>query len=280
MLMMNARKSNHFFLRLFLTTIIIYFLPIECLSFETNDTTEVKTLEGVEVVGENQKTSVHGSVYMPTKSEKNAASSGFELLRLMKIPELSVGQGNSVTTSSGEAVTYFINGQPASSEEVSMLLPKDALKVEFIQRSIDPKFMGSRNIVNFIQKVYSYGGYTRLDVNDAFNDKFNDLNGMLYSKFAYKRMVYDFLFYPHYGYNTHTGEDSEERYSLKDGSGSPYQEWRKQTFEKGKQINFQAPVFFRARYIGRNMVIDNQFGYIYSSTPEKSETSLLSFSSL
>lgn len=249
---------------------------------EPTDSTEVKTLEGVEVVGENQRATLKGAEYIPTKKLKEMSDGGMELLRLMQLPQIKMLNGQfgeeQFTTTDGTPITYFVNGRPASEQQIRMLLAKNTLKIEFLDHPSDPIYRGAPYVLNFVMKTYVYGGYTKLSAREGFNDHMNVFSGSVYSKFSYKRMTYDLLFSPQLSRFGHTGDEDREAYRVKDADGNEREEWRTTSYLKGNNANNQFPVGFRAFYTDNNKYIDNSIGFSHSGNPGSSKKSLLSFS--
>ncbi|MCM1152850.1 MAG: hypothetical protein NC328_04255 [Muribaculum sp.] len=228
----------------------------------------VATLDEIVVEGKNRYIKDNVYTVIPDKQQKNAAYDGVDMLRLLNIPLLKVSPlNNSVTTVSGETVKYFINGLPATETEINSMNPNDAVRVEFIDHPTEPEFNGVAYAVNYIMKEYKSGGYTRInEQNYLLYELANDLS--LYSKFSYKKMTYDVSV----GYNAystkHQGTSSEETFFLKDDEGNPFKVAQNSVFSKGRRIVAGIPIVFRARYAGKNCVIDNRLTYQFERTPK------------
>lgn len=98
------------------------------------------------------------------------------------------GQGNLKSRLGGSNVSIFINGVPADETDLATFWPQNAVRVEYMYSSSDPKFRGATNIVNFIMKEYEAGGLTKLQARQKFP------NSGIYSassKLEYKRMSYN-----------------------------------------------------------------------------------------
>ena len=150
-----------------LTAIIFHFICICAYAQSENHITEsendVKTTTLQELVVTSDYAWVDGEkfVFVPRKNEKNLATDAISLIENMHIPVLYVDKGN-IKSRTGGSVSIFINGVPADDMDMSTFWPKNALRVEFMESSPDPKFEGKHNILNFIMKDYALGGLTKL----------------------------------------------------------------------------------------------------------------------
>ena len=199
-------------------------------------------LKSVTVEADRQYIDSDKSVFIPFRREKSAANSGQSLLMHLALPNISVDPiSGSVSTLSGERVSFFIDFAPASSREVSELRPQDVKRVEVYDSPADPRFEGARHVVNFIMVRYEYGGYTRAQVSQ--NLPVVEGGYGLSSKFSYGRMTYDFSS----GYcildSDHTGERTETAFDFDEGTVV------RSRRTDGNHINYQnAYATFRARY--------------------------------
>lgn len=251
-------------------TLIIFFLfPIIAFAQEPADSLKSTTLSELVVEGDSQFTDASTTTYIVGKNPKKHAANGMQLLQMMAIPQLQVNPiSKSVKAINGEDVAFFINGLPASQSDVDYLYCKDAIKVEYIVGSTDPRFLGNRNVVNFVMQKYEYGGYTRLDGEaSGFKEWFYD--GAVYSKFSYKKMTFDFNGTGNYFDVKRSANSFKEEYLLKDADGQDYWAIRKYDYKYGdsRYEKFELPLSFRATYENDKMVIRNSIGYSYTDTP-------------
>ncbi|RRD71371.1 hypothetical protein [Tannerella forsythia] len=209
----------------FLFILMIGIMPFSVLAQET-DSLKTKYLPEVIVKAELQKTSAQSSVITPTMRQKNSAQNAVDLLRKIAMPQISINlMNNAITTQTGDGVVLFINFIPASKEDIEGLLTTDVRRVEYLDFPTDPRFQGHEHVINFIVHKYEYGGYTKLSVKENFLTGLSS-NVSLYSKFAYKKMIYD-LYVGASNHNLHNiGASTIGTYSLLDSNGDavPLQE--------------------------------------------------------
>ncbi len=147
-------------------------------------------------------------IFVPRKNEKNLATDAISLIENMHIPVLYVEQGG-IKSRAGGNVSIFINGIPADDMDLSTFWPKNAMRVEFMETSSDPRFAGKQNILNFIMKEYVAGGVTKLRGKQQFP---NDGSYEASTKFVYKKMTYNAMFKGGYIRDHRSGSYISESY--------------------------------------------------------------------
>jgi len=237
------------------------FAPSAALADEPADTI-VPSIELDEVVveGVNQRAKAGELSFIPTKRQKEVAQGGYDLLRHLAMPQISVDpiKGN-VTTLTGDDVAIYINGIPASENEIKALKTSDVLKVQYLESPIDPRYDGKKHVIDFTVKQQEQGGYTRASV-EYFTTAFemNNLYANLYTKFAYKRMVYD-LYVGNGLSKDYDYADIAEQFSLLSLQGEPYILQKTQTTTQSSKSVWALPVAFRAIYSNDKIQISNTF---------------------
>ncbi|MDE6310102.1 MAG: outer membrane beta-barrel family protein, partial [Muribaculaceae bacterium] len=193
-------------------------LPIAALGLSAKpDTVMVKELDEITVVAKTQRTSATKTTYIPTGKQKSTASDGISLLSRMNITQLSVNPiAETVKTADNQSVSFFINSHPATDADINGINPNDVRLVEYLDFPIDPQFQGAKHVVNFITYSYTYGGYLKLNGKEHFMIRSGVAS--VYSKFAYRKMEYDFMISGDYDYNSHIGSISNESYRLDAGT--------------------------------------------------------------
>lgn len=118
---------------------------------------------------------------IPTKEQRKHAVSGYDLLRNLMIPGISVNRTTgSITTPAGTA-TLYIDGREVDFREVQSLRPKDIARVEYFDIPTG-KYAKDAAAINFVLKTLNNGGYTQLDAMQGLGYLNGDYN--LISKYV------------------------------------------------------------------------------------------------
>lgn len=129
------------------------------------DSTLTRELDEIVVEASNQRTSSNISTYVPVARQKNADADAISLLSQMAIPQIEVDPiGQAVKTSSGQAVSIFIDFLPATPQDLQGMRTRDVKKVEYFLRTswesahqtLDGKYYG------FDRTEYSTAQHWRL----------------------------------------------------------------------------------------------------------------------
>ncbi|MDE6263930.1 MAG: TonB-dependent receptor family protein [Paramuribaculum sp.] len=235
-------------------------------------------LKTVVVEADNATLFTDKSIYRPTLRQKNASQTAVDLLRNLAIPQITVNLvDESVTTLSGEPVAVYVDGLPASPQELQGMRIADVRRVEYLDFPTDARYAGNDHVINFVMQKYEYGGYTKLSASE------NILIGLssrasLYSKFSYKKMIYD-LYAGSSNYDLHhAGTSRISRYNLIDEEGQEKIVTRSEAFDKSHFKYNQYPVSFRAVYDSDNTQIGNTVGINFDSSPVAETNGTLTYS--
>lgn len=225
---------------------------------EPVDSIADKELSEVTVEVRRETTSATVSTYMPTPRVKDAAQNAIDLLTRMAIPQIMVDPvTKDVKTTAGRPVSVFINFLPATKEEISGLRTADVRRVEVLDFPTDPRFQGAEHVVNIIMQQYEYGGYTKVTEKLFGFDDFTN-QASVYSKFAYRGMVYDLCVSPDYVNASNVGNGGVSRFLLPGGEIT-----REQRFEKSRFRYVDIPVSLRASYSKGGVQVVNTVGFDY-----------------
>lgn len=223
------------------------------------------------VEGVNQRAKAGELSFIPTKLQKEVAHDGYDLLRHLAMPQISVDPTKAnVTTLTGDDVAIYINGIPASEKDIKALRTSDVLKVAYLESPIDPRYDGKKHLIDFTVKLPEQGGYTRASV-EYYTSAFetNGIYADLYSKLAYKRMIYDLYVGCNLGYGRYYA-DITENLSLLSPQGTPYSLEKTQTTTQSKLYGGTLPVTFRAIYSDDKILISNNLELYFNKYPENS----------
>ena len=241
---------------------------------QVDSTQRTKMLKEVTVTAENSSYSPGKAIYFPLKEQKRSAMNGFDLLMRMGIPELDIMPGsNEVKTISGMDVSFFIDSQPANSNDVSALNTRNVKEIQFLTYPSDPRYGGKEYVVNFVMAKIEYGGYTRLYASDKFDAKDNNTtDGSVVSKMVYKAMTYDLLATYNNSLSTHFGSEDREKYNLPNNTSII----RDESVISSKRHSKDWQANFRAIYQTQSMSISNRVGFISSKVPyERFESEII-----
>lgn len=234
---------------------------------EVTDTIKSHELNEVVVQAQMQRTTPTTSTYTPSGKQKNAAQNAVDLLRQMAIPQIRINPiDQTVTDNVGGSVAIYINFLEASKEEMEGLRTADVRRVEYLEFSTDPRFRGAEKVINIIVQEYAYGGYTKVTANENFlvglSSRVN-----IFSKFSYKKMIYDLYASANNWNNHHKGSTTEGIYRLTDNDGKEYSVTRKETLESSHYTQNQYPITFRATYNSDKIQIRNLLGFTNLGIP-------------
>lgn len=240
---------------------------------EEPDSLKTQELQEVVVEGDAQITSASKSTYLPTTKIKEAASDAVDLLRRMAIPELSINPtGSGLKTVTGRDVKIFINYVQASDEDIVGLKTTDVKRVEYLDYPTDPRFRNVPHAVNIIVQEYEWGGYTKLSDRQWMLQGISN-QGSVFSKFAYKKMVFDLYGSWEYIKNSDIGTSTYSTYKLADKVVERNRLWLD---SKRRALYF--PATFRASYNTDKMQIINTVGFTFHDMFKCMEHSALTFS--
>ncbi len=246
---------------------------------EKGDSIGPQKLNEVVVEASAQRVSSNVSTYIPAPRQKEAAADAISLLSQMSIPQIEVDPVSlAVKTASGQGVSVFINFLPATSQDLKGMRTQDVIKVEYYLHPTDPRFQGAHYAINFIMQKYEWGGYTKVTANKWFG--VNRTEGDLYSKMAYKSMVFDIYADEIYLTNRHGGSNSTETFHFTDlyGKGPQTIERTSETTSALYRTNAN-DIAFRALYNSDKVRISNRLSYSLTNNPHNDAVSTVQYSS-
>jgi len=239
-------------------------LPLSA-QVENNDSLTNIQLKEVVVEADLQKTSATVSTYIPTPKQRNASQSGTDLLNRMAIPQLSLAAGSSITTIGNQPVDMFIDGLPASADDLKNMRVSDVKRVEYYDYPADPKFLGKPHVVNFVMKKYEYGGYSKASLSERFIANDGQLN--LFGKFQTGKLTFDLGLGASYYNSTHDFTKNYETIRLPQENGTENIIRRTETVTASdKRNNLYWPTL-RLVYNTDRITISNTIGAVFDHTP-------------
>ncbi len=235
----------------------------------------VRNLGEVVVEADRRMVIKDGVLYRPTTREKRASQTATDLIALMGVPELRATIGSlGVSTVTSEPVSIFIDYLPADESDLKGMRMIDVKEVQYLQSPEDPRFMGARNVLNYIMKKYEYGGYTKLYAQEnPFWGFYNDAT--VTSKFTYKSMVYD-VFAESKNFNLkHEGTESDQYMTLSDPAAGSVDLHRYYRTLDSRFTRGTYPLTFRATYATDKVTFRNTLGYTHEGLPKNMKQGLL-----
>ena len=245
---------------------------------ELPDSLEDRELNEVIVVADRMFMTNTKVSYTPNKQQRNASANGTMLLQQLAIPQLSVNAlTGTVSTNTGEAVSFFIDGVPATTEDVADINTRDVMRVEILDYPTDPKFRNAAHVVNYIMQKYEYGGYTKLSTTEMLLSCFSSYN-TINSKMAYKKMTFDARAYYQYTNGSHYGTDQIQQFRLPGyENDAPNGITRINNLENSKYIANRPSASFRALYQGAKTQYSSTINWAYDGTIRDYRTGSLSY---
>jgi len=244
---------------------------------EDEDSLKTIQLKDVVVEAELQKTSATVSTYIPTIKQKNASQSGTDLLNRMAIPQLTLGTDASINTIDNQHVDMFIDGLPASADDLRNMRVTDVKRVEYYDYPVNPKFLGKPHVVNFIMKKYEYGGYSKASMFERFIANNGQLN--LFGKIQSEKLTFDLGLGASYNNSTHDFEENYETIRLSQDNGTEFVLRRTETVTASDKRNKLFWPTLRLVYNTDKITISNTIGAVFDHTPTNDQTGSVSLNS-
>lgn len=144
-------------------------------------------LQEITVTAERFLRTPNGITVIPDSQQKKHASSGYELLRNLMIPGVTVDAFKGSVTALGGKVSLYIDGMEADEREVRQLRPEEVERVVYIDAP-SGRYAGDNTALNFILKKKNSGGYVSLDMLQRIGYTSGDYN--LAAKYYRKNTQY------------------------------------------------------------------------------------------
>lgn len=118
---------------------------------QINSDVKVNELQEVTVSGNSIIRTRNSVTLFPSKRNKSFASGGLDVLSNANLPEIQVNPATgTVSSTDGTSVTFFIDYQPASMQQLADLRPQDIMKIEILSSPEDPRFQNAKVVANYI----------------------------------------------------------------------------------------------------------------------------------
>ena len=274
------KKTLSSLMLLLLTTSALY-------AEESTDSLKTTSLNEVVVQGDNvYRVNDHLNI-TPTENQKKQAQNGYGLLANLMIPGLNINNDGSVTTM-GFPTGLYINGQPASSEDIRYLYSNDVVRIELYD-SPTGQFAKDNMALNFIVKKYNYGGYLSLYADQSLGKGLSSGNYRVATSYNKNDITYSL--FGGYGYSSikDINRSTSEVYSLLDETVFRNTNSSQNINQRTEYVQFQTRFQNKSSYIigkltflgsnnPENKVFGETFTNTYSETPYNYVTSSKSYS--
>ena len=233
----------------------------------------VNELKEVVVEGRRVEQIKDGINIRPTKLEKDASFSGWNLLEVMQPPTLIYDPRSKAFKDMREnPVSYFINNIAATQAEVENLPASLIVSVQVLNNPSDPMFEASAAVVNIIAREYDYGGYTILSYEQSFLRKGG--YGSVFSKYQRKNWTLQFLGFGSYSNVPGSTMDTHSIYRFT-VDGNPLEIVRnsstKEVLRKYTYFNGAVSSTLRFGENNRNLFVVNLVGTHYTGPKQRLE---------
>ncbi len=262
-----------------IVSIALILIATSAFAQELTDSLKTNELNEIVVQAQMQRTSSNITTYIPMARQKNAASDAISLLSQMAIPQIEVDPISQVVkTASGQGVSVFIDFLPATNQDLQGMRTQDVKKVEYYLHPTDPRFQGAQYVINFIMQKYEWGGYTKVTVNKWF--AVNRTEGEVYSKMAYKSMIFDLYADEIYLTNRHGDVNSTETFQFDNLYGQgPQTITRTSETVSSLYRNNSNDIALRAMYNSDKTRITNRISYSLTNVPHNDAVNSVFYSS-
>lgn len=258
---------------------VMVFFGVLSLRAQTNGNDgDVKATDLNEVIvrGENVWVDGNKTVFIPNKRAKNLAKDMVSLVERMHMGIILVEDGE-IRTGNGQTVNIFINGVPADGLDISTFWPKNAMRVEYMETSDDPRFLGKGNILNFVMKDYVAGGLTKIDGSQEFP---NNGEYSAASKLVWGKMTYNAMAKGGYSRDHLSGSDRTETYDDVWFSGSHYDRIMRQECSGITSRSNNIYGGLNARYRTDKIVMTHRVALQWNENPGSGSHGFVSYSPL
>ena len=147
---------------IFLTVISIFLSLTATAQSHQTDSVKVHRLDEVVVESSYITREDDHILAVPTKEQRRQAVSGYDLLRNIMIPGITVDRTSGIVNTPAGNATIYIDGREVDFREVQSLRPKDIASVEYYDLP-SGVYAKDAATINFILKKQENGGYTQID---------------------------------------------------------------------------------------------------------------------
>ncbi len=240
------------------------------------DSVAARNLSEVTVTAKNVYKVTDGYAFVPSKTVKKTSADVNEMIRRTPLSNVLIAFDGKITDLNQTPAKYFIDGQPATSEEVVALLNKDVARIEFLNYPADTSFQGAKFAINIVTRKVISGGYVIANGRQQFISPYS--NYSLLGKYV-GSPKWSLMAVGNYSYLKDTGTHGTEttRYDLKDHITGEMVHIDRTAQITGRSLRFRswsAGLNWRYKFSERNQ-LTIQAGISTSRTPNDCTTGIL-----
>lgn len=127
-----------------------------------------KKLDEVTVTAKNVYKVNDGYAFVPSKTVKKTSFDVKQMISRVPLSNVVVGFDGSVSDINRNSAKYFIDGQPATDDEIKALLNKDVARIEYLNYPSAGNFQGASFVVNIVTRKLISGGYVIANASQRF----------------------------------------------------------------------------------------------------------------
>lgn len=226
----------------------------------------------VVVRGERFARTQNGLTVRPDKEQLRHSSGGYDLIRSLMIPGVSVNVGKGEVSALGGSVSLYIDGMPADYREVQQLRPADVDRIQYIDAPTG-KYAGDNAALNFILKKRTSGGYVAFDALQRAGYTSGNYN--LASK-AYRGNT-QYTLFAGTDYREVNGGESTRDEEIRFPSGSIGRDYKTDASSSRKNSQYAQ---LRVRNKNDRRTLRATFNFVRDAVPEDYNASSLSYTGL
>lgn len=207
---------------------------------------------------------------IPDKQQVKHASTGYDLLYNLMIPNIEVNKRTGTVSTFGGEVSLYINGEKADYRDVQSLRPRDIENVEYYDVPTG-KYANDVAAINYIVKKRQSGGYIFVDGKQTIGYMAGDYN--IGGKVAHGNTSYSF-------WGGHTMQkykgsivDKNETILFPD-----YTVYRNRETTAGNYRNNQQYMQFKVSNVNKKRNLSAQIALVRNETPSDENYGLLDYS--
>ena len=243
--------------------------PIICDLVLTEST---NTLQELTVTSERFVRTRNGVTVIPDREQKKHASSGYELVRNLMIPGVTVDAFKGSVSALGGKVSLYIDGMEADEREVRQLRPDDVERVQYIDAPTG-RYAGDNVALNFILRKRTSGGYVSLDALQRIGYTAGDYN--LAAKYYDRNTQYTLFSGTDYKKIQGSESERDENIRFPDGTINRHYTTIAEINKKNSQYGQ-----LRIRNKNEHRTLRATLNIVHNATPEGYNESLLKYSGL